>query len=95
MRLAARNRARFQSDPQSAASPYFPGSGDGLQMAGEAWTLTDGGQAEVAVRRRLREAASFVVLAIVVCPIVTVAVVGAYGFAFWTYFRLTGLPGPW
>ena len=74
MRLAARNRARFQSDPQSAASPYFPGSGDGLQMAGEAWTLTDGGQAEVAGRRRWREAASFVVLAIVVCPIVTVAV---------------------
>jgi nitrate reductase NapE component len=45
--------------------------------------------------RRWREAATFVMLAVLVCPVVTVLCIGAYGFAFWTYFRFAGLPGPW
>jgi nitrate reductase NapE component len=35
----------------------------------------------------------FFILAVVIWPILVSAFVGAYGFAFWTYFMLAGPPG--
>ncbi|UVC10432.1 periplasmic nitrate reductase, NapE protein [Rhizobium sp. TH2] len=45
-------------------------------------------------RRRLRELATFFVLAFGIWPIVAVGVVGGYGFLVWFYQILNGPPGP-
>lgn len=45
-------------------------------------------------RTRGKELLVFVVLAILIWPIVTVGVVGGYGFAVWMYQQIAGPPGP-
>ena len=43
---------------------------------------------------RRKEILVFVVLAVLVWPIVTVGIVGGYGFAVWMYQQVAGPPGP-
>ena len=43
---------------------------------------------------RFRELLVFAVLAVLVWPVVTVGVVGGYGFAVWMYQHIAGPPGP-
>jgi len=43
---------------------------------------------------RRRELLVFLILAVVIWPFITVAVVGGWGFAFWMYYVLAGPPGP-
>jgi periplasmic nitrate reductase NapE len=44
--------------------------------------------------RRRRELLSFLFLAVVLAPIVSVAFVGGYGFIIWIYQMFAGPPGP-
>lgn len=43
---------------------------------------------------RRQELFMFVLLAILIWPIIAVAVVGGFGFSVWMYQLLTGPPGP-
>lgn len=45
-------------------------------------------------RRRLQELLVFAILAVLIWPVVTVGVVGGYGFAVWMYQHIAGPPGP-
>lgn len=45
-------------------------------------------------RTRRQELFVFAILAVVVWPILTIGVVGAYGFAVWMYQSVAGPPGP-
>jgi len=45
-------------------------------------------------RTRSQELLVFAVLAILVWPVLTVGVVGGYGFAVWMYQHIAGPPGP-
>ncbi len=42
---------------------------------------------------RREEITAFIVLAVLIWPVVTVGVVGGYGFLVWMYQILTGPPG--
>ncbi len=44
--------------------------------------------------RKWRETVMFFVLAVLIWPFLASAFVGAYGLAFWIWFRLNGPPGP-
>jgi nitrate reductase NapE len=51
--------------------------------------------AEAAPRmQKRRELVAFAMLAVVIWPVVAVAVVGGYGFLVWMYYLFTGPPGP-
>jgi nitrate reductase NapE len=45
-------------------------------------------------RTRRSEVLAFAILAIVVWPVLTVGIVGAYGFTVWMYQQLVGPPRP-
>lgn len=44
--------------------------------------------------RRRRELLSFIFLAVVLAPIISVAFVGSYGLVIWVYQMFNGPPGP-
>lgn len=46
------------------------------------------------IPQRKRELSVFVALAILIWPIIAVAVVGGWGLIVWIYQALTGPPGP-
>lgn len=50
------------------------------------------GEPQPATRRR--ELVAFAVLAVLIWPILTVGVVGGYGFLVWMYQVVAGPPGP-
>jgi periplasmic nitrate reductase NapE len=58
-------------------------SDDGAQLPGTT---------EPAARRR--EIVMFIILAVLIWPILTVAIVGGYGFAVWMSQIIAGPPGP-
>jgi periplasmic nitrate reductase NapE len=43
---------------------------------------------------RRAETAAFIVLAVLIWPIIAIAVVGGYGFLVWMWQLVFGLPGP-
>ncbi|AWK89936.1 periplasmic nitrate reductase, NapE protein (plasmid) [Azospirillum thermophilum] len=43
---------------------------------------------------RRQEVAMFLLLAVVIWPILSIAVVGGYGFCVWMYQLIAGPPGP-
>lgn len=43
---------------------------------------------------RRRELTAFLILAVVIWPFVTVAIVAGWGFVVWMYHLFTGPPGP-
>ena len=43
---------------------------------------------------RGREVIAFLVLAVLIWPFIAVGVVAGWGFLVWTYYILTGPPGP-
>ncbi|MFG6082775.1 periplasmic nitrate reductase, NapE protein [Paracoccus litorisediminis] len=48
----------------------------------------------IAPGQRFRELAIFLLLALAIWPILSIAFVGAYGFIVWIYQIFTGPPGP-
>ena len=52
------------------------------------------GPADPVPRTRSQEILAFVVLAILVWPVLTIGVVGGYGFTVWMYQQISGPPGP-
>lgn len=63
-------------------------------MDRENTTSTDSGQSPPLLSGRRGEWAVFVFLAVIIWPIISVAVVGGYGFAVWMYQLVAGPPGP-
>ena len=55
---------------------------------------TDVRKTQVAPRARRSELIVFAIIVAVIWPIVTVGVVGGYGFAVWMYQVVAGPPGP-
>jgi nitrate reductase NapE len=51
-------------------------------------------QETIVTSPRRREIAAFLLLTAVLTPLLAVGVVGAYGFAVWTYQMFAGPPGP-
>ena len=51
-------------------------------------------QPEGETRTRREELFAFVVLAVLIWPVIAVAVVGGYGFLVWMYQIIFGPPGP-
>ena len=49
---------------------------------------------QVAPRTRRSELVVFAIIVAVIWPVVTVGVVGGYGFAVWMYQMVAGPPGP-
>jgi periplasmic nitrate reductase NapE len=45
-------------------------------------------------RTKRQELFAFVVLAVLIWPVVAVAIVGGYGFSVWMYQIVAGPPGP-
>lgn len=54
----------------------------------------DGAEEPGAALERRRELFLFLFLAVVIWPILSVAVVGGYGFLIWMYQLIAGPPGP-
>lgn len=52
------------------------------------------GTVAVSAATRRQEIAMFLLLAVVIWPILSIAVVGGYGFCVWMYQLIAGPPGP-
>lgn len=63
------------------------GSSGGTGMDGRDTQAIDPG-------RRRREALTFLILAVLIWPFITVGVVAGWGFVVWMYYLFTGPPGP-
>lgn len=57
-------------------------------------TVPESASLSSAGTRRRRELLSFVFLAVVLAPIISVAFVGSYGLVIWIYQMFNGPPGP-
>ncbi len=57
-------------------------------------TVPDSASAAPGATRRRRELLSFLFLAVVLAPIISVAFVGSYGLVIWVYQMFNGPPGP-
>ncbi len=51
-------------------------------------------QEEQSSNTKTRELRGFLFLTVVLAPVLTIAIVGGYGFAIWIYQLIAGPPGP-
>ena len=62
-------------------------------MESERGQTTDGGEQNPLVERRA-ELSVFFLLAVIIWPIISVALIGGYGFVVWMWQIVFGPPGP-
>lgn len=62
-------------------------------MESERGQPTDGGEQNPLLERRA-ELSVFLILAVVIWPIISVALIGGYGFLVWMWQIVFGPPGP-
>ncbi|HRO50353.1 MAG TPA: periplasmic nitrate reductase, NapE protein [Hyphomicrobium sp.] len=62
-------------------------------MESERGKITDGGEQNPLLERRA-ELSVFFLLAVIIWPVISVALIGGYGFVVWMWQIVFGPPGP-